>query len=162
MFFHCFPLPSKLMSHSTIFPIWLAAIRKCNVSFHLRGAFLGDNVSACSLWRGIERASPAAMSARHLHKPTSLPSHPSTTAQAAFFCNTLQGRETHRKCQSTAGKQWTPADPSQEVFFDMDFQLATEHQQSDTANISSSQSALLIIFQTLPWLFLPASKVPLL
>lgn len=83
-----------------------------NVSFHLSGAFLGYNSPDCSLWRGIERASLAAVSARHLHKPTSLPPYPSTTAQAALFCKTLQVRQTHKKCQSTAGKQWNPGVPS--------------------------------------------------
>lgn len=153
MFFHGFPLPSTVMSHSAIFPICqsqLTAIRKWNVPFYLSGAFLGDNFPACSLWRGIEQTSLAAVSARHLHKPTSLPPHPSNTGQAAPFCKTLQVRETHNKCQSTAGKHWNPGVPSQEVFFHMDFQLATQHHLSDTANISSSKSALLIISQILP------------
>lgn len=91
MFFHRLPLPSKVMSHSTIFPICqsrLTAIRKWNVSFHLSGAFLGDNSPDCSLWRGIERASLAAVSARHLHKPMSLPPHPCTTASPG--CTVLQ------------------------------------------------------------------------
>lgn len=138
MFFHRFPLPSEVMFHSTISPIcqsWLTAIRKWNVAFHLSRAFSADSSPACRLWREIEWASLAAVSARHLHKPMSLPPQPSTTAQAAPFCMTLEGRKTHKKCQSTAGKLWNPAVPSQQEFLHMDFQLATRHQLSDTPTL---------------------------